>query len=158
MNKGFSVVEVILGLAILSVSFFAMTSTATSFIRLSSQTTRNLQAALLLEDGIEGIRSIRDMGWTDYIAPLTNDVWYGLSFSTSTSLWSTSTSPTVVEGLFNRRFKTSEVERDANDDIVISGGTVDPDTRLFTLEIYWTALTTSSSRTVSTYFTNYFND
>ncbi len=156
-KSGFSLIEVVVGLAIISVSFFAMSSVAASFVRISTTTTHNLQATLLLEESVEALRSIRDAGWTSNIASMTNETWYGLAFSTSTNKWATTTAITQIDNIYYRRFKTSAVYRDSNDDIA-SSGTLDTGTKKFTVEVYWRARGATSTKTVSTYLTNYFND
>ena len=104
-QKGFGLVEIIVGLSILSISFFSLMLVARNISRLSSSTTRSLQSVFLLEEGLEAVRSIRDRGWTANIANLSlSPAKYYLNYSTTTSRWTATTTPQIVDSVFWRTF------------------------------------------------------
>jgi len=159
-KNGFAILEVVVGLAILALSFFAMMSTAVSFTKVAFETTRSLQVAFLLEEGAEVVKSIRDNGWTSYIVSLTPGTWYGFKLiTTPTTHWATSTTPEIIDGgQFYRRFKLDSVYRDITSDISPTG-ILDLGTRKATIEVSWKqGSKATSTRYVSSYITNYFND
>lgn len=158
-QRGFGLLEVVVGLSILSLSFFTLLLVGRNVVRLSSNTTRSLQTAFLLEEGMEALRSVRDQGWTSNIANLSlAPASYSLTFSTTTSLWLTTTTPEVIDQTFWRTFTISPVSRDTNDDITLSGGTLDPNTKKFTVTLVWRGAVSTTTSSISTYLTNYFND
>ncbi|HEY4483037.1 MAG TPA: prepilin-type N-terminal cleavage/methylation domain-containing protein [Candidatus Paceibacterota bacterium] len=158
-KRGFGLIEILVGLSILSLSFFSLLLVGRNVSRLSASTTRSLQADFLLEEGLEALRSIRDRGWTANIANLSlSSTSYYLDFSTTSSRWTSTTTAGVIDETFWRTFVVSSVSRDASDDITLSGGTVDPNTKKFTVILAWKGVSATTTSSISTYLTNYFND
>ena len=153
-KSGFGLLEVLVGLAILSVSFFALLTVSRGILVSSRETTRNLQASFLLEEGIEALRFIRDQGWTTYITPLSGTS--SLAFNAESG-WSTTAPPEVIDVIFLREFGVYDVYRDGDDDIADSG-TLDTNTKKFSVAVSWQGPNGTTTRMVSTYLTNYFND
>lgn len=156
-NSGFSLVEVLVACAIISVMIFALMSAAQKGILLSSNALKQTQASLLLEEGAEAVKSIRDANWTS-ISNVTLDTTYYLSYNTNTNLWSLSTTPTaLIDTIFTRTVTLSQVFRDANDDIA-SSGTVDTHIKKVTINTSWTASDgTTFSKNLSFYLADIFN-
>ena len=93
-----------------------------------------LKAVYLAEEGIENIRFLRDVSWSTNISGLTS-----LS--------------TTIDN-FYRTVTLSEVNRDANSDIVSSGGTVDINTKLVVSSVSWWNGVSTTTKSISTYITN----
>jgi len=155
-DRGFGVLEIIIGISILSLSFFTLLTVAANMTRLSADVTRSLQANFLVEEGIEAMRSIRDSGWLANFSTLSGST--SLAFASSTPSWNTTTTPEIIGGAFTREVYVSSVARDINNDIVISGGTNDLNTKKVTVSVSWQGSTGTSTRSFATYLTNYFND
>ncbi len=157
-SKGFSLIEVLIACGIISVCIFALMTTATKGIQLSNQALRQTQASLLLEEGGEAVKSIRDTNWTT-ISSLTVGTTYYLSYSTSTNTWSLGTSvQSPIDSLFTRTVVFTAVNRDSNDDIVTSGGTLDARTKKVTVTVSWPSYDASTtSRTLTFYISDIFN-
>ncbi len=151
-NKGFSIIEVVIVCAVISICLFALMSSAGKSIQVSNQSLRQVQATLLIEEGVESIKSIRDNNWTN-ISGLTNGQKYYLSFNNNWSL-----SPTVsnIDGLFTREVVSSAVYRDSNDNIAESG-TLDSGTVKFTVTVRWNKPNGTVSKSLSFYVSNIFN-
>lgn len=151
-NKGFSIIEVVIVCAVISICLFALMSSAGKSIQVSNQSLRQAQATLLIEEGVESIKSIRDNNWTN-ISGLTNGQKYYLSFNNNWSL-----SPTVsnIDGLFTREVVSSAVYRDSNDNIAESG-TLDSGTVKFTVTVHWSKPNGTVSKSLSFYVSNIFN-
>ena len=155
-NRGFGLVEIIVGLSILAVSFFTLVLVGRNVTKLSFSTTKGLQAAFLLEEGTEVVRSIRDRGWNANLSALSGTTSF--AFDTANSRWTVTTTPEIIDGIFYRSVAISPVSRDFSDDIVLSGGTPDPGTKKITVVVSWKTNLATTSLSASTYLTNYFND
>lgn len=156
MNKGYGLIEIIVGAALMSVVLFALLGVTHNAVRLSRESLREVQASLLLEEGAEAVRLLRDRSWINEIASLAPGTEYFLEFDSAT--WQSTTTEEIIDGLFQRSFNVENVNRDINDDIV-SSGTFDPDTRKVNLLVSWPNLRgTTTRQEVSTYLTNFFSE
>ncbi len=154
-TKGFSLVEVLVACAIISVSTFALISSAQKGILLSNQALRQTQASLLTEEGAEAVKSIRDTSWST-ISALSLNTNYYLSYNNSTNVWSLGTSPTsLIDSVFTRTVVISAVNRDATDNIA-SAGTLDSRTKKITINISWPESNGTKTKTLSYYLADIF--
>lgn len=155
---GFSLIEVLIACVIISTSTFALMSASAKGNQLSVKAVRQTQASFLLEEGAEAVKSIRDADWAN-ISGLTVGTTYYLSFNTGTNVWSLGTTPTSpVDSIFTRTVVFSAVNRDANDDIVSSGGTLDARTKMVTVSVSWTTSGgEASSKDLVFYLSDIFN-
>jgi hypothetical protein len=132
MTKGFSLFEIVIGSAIMSLSVLGIFIAISSALGNGLATTDKVQAVLYAEEGLEALRHIRDIGWANIGDPADGTVYY---LSTTTTAWATSSSPTpLLDGIFDRTVTILDVyRRDSDDDIVPSGDpapkTIDPNTR-----------------------------
>lgn len=156
-KKGFSLIEVLIACAIISVSIFALMSASTKGIELSKQALRQTQVSLLLEEGVEAVKSIRDDSWAN-ISSLTLNTNYYLTFNTGSSKWSLGTVATAdIDSLFTRTIVFSAVNRDSNDDIATSG-TLDPRTKKVSVVVSWPVSGgTTSTKNLDFYISDIFN-
>lgn len=132
-NKGSLSIELLVATAVIAVALVSAILASAGAIKAARQTLRQTQAAYLLEEGAEAVKLIRGEGWSN-ISALTDSTDYYLSFSGTA--WTLSTTPNTNTP-FTRVVNFDEVERDANDDIVTSGGTVDTGTRYVNIEVSW---------------------
>lgn len=156
-NSGFTLVEVLIACAILSLCIIALMTASSKGIQTSSQALRQTQAGFILEEGAEAVKTIRDASWSN-ISSLTTGTTYYLSFSTSTNTWSLSTTPPpTIDSIFTRNVVLSAVNRDSNDDIA-SSGTLDARTKKVTVTVSWPISdNTTSSKTLDFYISDIFN-
>lgn len=133
--KGFTIIEIILGISMLSVSLLSITTYYKKVLDVSQDTTRHIQSGFLLEEGIESVKLFRDKGWATNIAPLSTTTTY--YFYWNGTIWSPTTTPQVVENVFTRSFVVSDVTRDGSDNIS-SSGTYDSGTKKVTVSVAWT--------------------
>jgi len=150
--KGIGLVEVVIGIAILTTIVVGVLSAFRIMVSSSGETIQGLQAQALLEEGLEAVRLIRDGNWSN-ISSLTTGTSYTLTWNGS--LWTLTTTPATIDALFDRRVSIGQVYRDANDDIATSG-TLDPNTKKVTVTISWNRGKVRLSRSLSTYITNIF--
>jgi len=152
LNQGFGLIEVIVGVAIISVAFLGLMSVANLSFKILEKSSNNIKAGFLLEEGVEAVKIIRDSGWSN-ISSLSNGVNYYLNYNGTT--WATTTTPVYMDNLFERTFVLNDVSRDINDDIADSG-TVDPDTKKITISVSWKDGGGTITQSFSTYITNLF--
>lgn len=164
--SGFTIIEVLVACSIITISMFALMQTAQKGISLSRYALEKSQASLLLEEGAEAVKSIRDNNWTT-IEGVTLDTPYYLFFNTSTKLWildSTvmNSQPGAIpaypiDGVFERTVTIYPVNRDINDDIVSSGGVQDNRTKKVVVTTTWDKGGVSNTKSLSFYIADIFN-
>lgn len=163
-NKGISVIELLVGAGILTLSlsallgFLAFTLATTSFLK------QQAKATALVEEALEAVRSFRDgTGWNDDdpqnqydgLGRAQTGVAYHIALSEDVPpRWQLLSGSEMIT-LFSRTVTFENVQRDASDDIVASGGVQDPDTKKVTVTVSWTAKTKVHEVTVVTYLTNW---
>ena len=152
-SKGFGLIEIIIGSAILTISLIAISTYFQKSLQLSQDSGKTVQAGFLLEEGVEVVKFFRDTSWVN-ISSLTAGSSYYLQFDGSK--WATTSSNVFVDGIFERKFVIDNVSRDANDDIVSSGGTNDSDTKTVTVSVSWFTRNSTTTKSISTYITNIF--
>lgn len=150
-NLGFALVEVLVAVSIITGSVLATVNVAQKSIQTSRFSLHQAQATLLLEEGAEAVRSVRDTSWIG-ISALTSGTLY---YPTYVGVWTLSPTSTSV-GLFTRTVTFANVSRDANGDIVSSGGTSDTGTRQVTVTVSWPESGTTQTKSISFYVTNIF--
>lgn len=136
-KTGFSVVEVLIALAIFSVIFLFIYETLTLYFANQNKVLRSTQALYLAEAGQEYLRYVRDTDW-DEIADLTVGTTY--YFSVSTTTIATTTVPEVIDGTFTRSFVLWPAYRDGDDDLVASttpGASADTGSYMVTTVVMW---------------------
>jgi hypothetical protein len=136
-KKGSSLIEVIVVASIFATAFISFESTFIGLSKFHNRNTLQIKGQLLAEEGIEIIRYLRDSGWSSFSSiPLDTDYYFSLQIAS----WTATSTPEVVDGVFHRHFKLSEVQRSSllpSGPIVSSGGIIDPNTRKATLDVSW---------------------
>ena len=135
-EDGFNLVEIVIATGIISLSLVSIIAIAGRSIAVSHRSLNTYTAALLLEEGAEATRIVRDDGWTGIASLVAGDTYYPV-FDSATNTWSLSTNPTDGQvGMYTRSIVPSDVKRNVVDDIDPSG-TLDTGTRFFTETISW---------------------
>ena len=155
-KSGFTIVEVLVACVIITTMTLVLMSATSKGIELSGRAIRQSQASMLLEEGVEAVKSIRDNDskWTT-ISSLTLNTNYYLSFSANAWTLSTASSP-LVDEIFNRIIVLYPVYRDGNDDIA-SSGTIDTGIKRVDVTISWPSPSGVSSKNITFYIANIFN-
>jgi len=78
-NKGFSLIEIIVAFAVLTVTILGASNLLSSSIQNGQENILRLQAYYLAQQGLEGVRNIRDSNWTQNLGFENSDerVWGG---------------------------------------------------------------------------------
>ncbi len=150
--KGFFLIEVIVSVAIIGVVIIYVLGSIYDTVEVAQRSLERTQAAFLLEEGAEilKIKRATTNGWTQ-INTVTGGTTYGFSWNGSD--W-TLVSGAQTVGMFSRGFTCIDAARDAQDDIVLSGGTTDVDTKKCTVTVSWQGGSTSRQEALSYYITN----
>jgi len=150
IQSGFFLVEVVIASALAAFIIISLLSLSQNTVDISKRSVEKTQASYLLEEGVEAVKTVRDANWSN-ISSLTNGTTYYLSWNGTN--WVISTTPSVIDS-FTRTIVFDAVSRDANDDIVSSGGTVDSRTRKATVTVTWTPKSGVQSETLVFYLSD----
>jgi type II secretory pathway pseudopilin PulG len=130
-QSGVTLVEVVIGIGIISVSLVAIGLSINTYVAARSALLNNLKATYLAEEGYEIIRAVRDTNWNTIDALTTNGTYY-LDVSGVAPV--INTTPEIIDADFRRSFVLRAVYRNGSDDIVSSttvGAVVDDGSRQF---------------------------
>jgi hypothetical protein len=156
-NKGLSLIEVLVGSSIIIIFFMALVGIYNTYLKISRTNIYSIKAGYLAEEGIEAIKSLRDVSWNSNIAPLPTNTNIYLTFNSGR--WATTTTNVYVDQIFERKIVINSVNRDlSTGDIVMSGGALDTGTKLITVTVAWPYKNSTSTRVMSTYVTNLYQD
>jgi prepilin-type N-terminal cleavage/methylation domain-containing protein len=159
VTTGFGMIEVIVVVAIIAIAFTALFDVFSYYLRVQFANTRIVKASFLLEEGLEVVRLLRDTSWSSNIGNTTVGTNYYLYWTGSA--WQSTTTLQTVDTLYARKIVFSNAYRDGTDRLVHSGGTLDSNTRGYTVTVTWPTNLTSSgttSRQISSYITNMFTN
>lgn len=156
-SSGFGLVEAVVGAAIIASTLLGVVAAAQLAFRATKEANLKLRALFLAEEGLEAARILRDASFSKNISPLVLGTDYYLNFSGGN--WQlTTTAPPLTDDVFDRRIRLAAVSRSSSDDIVVSGGTLDPNTKEVTVSLNWTNRGQSANIAFSTYLANLFNN
>lgn len=156
-TKGIALVEVIIGAAIIASSFVAIIGVYATLTRYSYQAVPRIQAAMLAEEGIEAVRSMRDTGYDANIGTLSAGTTYYLSWDSGASAFITTTTPSLIDGIFTRTLTVDNAYRNGSYNLATSG-TLDANTKLVTIAVSWQERNATTTHTLMTYVSNVFSN
>ena len=153
MKRGISVVEIIIASAIISLSVISISVIYGNFVVLSLENTSKVQAALLLDEGVEAIKTMRGERWSNIASTTASTTYY---FSWTTNKWRATTTPVLVDGMFTRTFTTSSVYRDVSTFNILNdtSGTLDSGTKKIDISVSWKDKKATTTRSTSMYIFN----
>ena len=135
-EKGVGLVEILIAVAIIATSFFAITQISITAMSTAQDRTDKVKALEFAQEGIEAVRSLRDGSFTNNIGVLTfGSTYYGVISGGKWTL--TLSNPGLLASKFTRTIVVSNVSRDINDNIVTAGGTNDTKTKKVTATVSW---------------------
>jgi prepilin-type N-terminal cleavage/methylation domain-containing protein len=152
-QNGFSLIEVIVAVALMiSIATVGLGMILGSYgsLRLGEEQSK---ATFYSQQGIEAVRSMKNRSWDDFIDfPVCMS---GCGVENDGSQWQWSSSPSQLDK-YSRIVELEDVYRDSNNDIVSSGGEIDPDTKKITSKVSWSFVPTRNNVVESTtYLTNF---
>ncbi len=155
LEKGLTMVEVVIASAIILGTVLTLLGVHTLYLNVALGNAHSVKAAFLLEETLEVVRYLRDDSYSAKVSTLSNSTNYGVVLNGT--MWQASTTSTSIDN-FQRYFTLSPVSRDANRDIVSSGGTLDPNTKLVTASVSWAKNGATTTKSISTYITNLYQN
>ena len=156
-QTGFSLVEILIAAAVIATTLVSVVGISSQSISVSRQSLNTYTATTLLEEGAEVVRTVRDMAWSNISGLTVGANYYPLLTNAAPYSWSLSTLPSAsVVGIFTRSVVISDVYRNGSDDIVSSGGTLDPNTKLVVVKVTWLENNTTVNKTLSFYLMKIF--
>lgn len=146
-KKGQSLMDILVGTAIGVVFIFAAVAAISPAIRTGSQAARTQTASWLAQGLLGNVQTWSNGDWHSIIALATGTAYQYYLIASSSPFMATSGIETVSVGTstYWRYFYVTDVERDANGNIVQSGGTFDPSTKEVTVNYGWQGGTTSTA-------------
>ncbi|PCI29212.1 hypothetical protein COB55_02605 [Candidatus Wolfebacteria bacterium] len=155
-NKGLGVIEVIIGTAIFVIVIGVVSNMYARFTDAVMDNTEKLQATMLVEEGGEVVRILRDNGWDNFIGGFELGSLYYYSFAGSDWSVSTTTPSAYIDGVFLRSVIFDSVYRDGND-VIATSGTLDPDSRKATVNVSWQNGSGTTTQTQIMYISKLFD-
>lgn len=152
-TQGFGLIEIIIGAAIVMVTIMGMTRSSGYGLQATKRISDQQRAGFLISEGVEALRLIRDDSFAN-LSGLSTGTTYYLYYNNTINKWKATTTPQVVDTIFYRYFTVANVNRDSNDDITSSGGTLDTGTRKIHLEVAWRLLDATSTKTQDFYLSD----
>ena len=150
-----TLVELLVAMTIVLAVIVVLVAINTFYVRTARNNIKQIKAFYLAEEGIEALRYLRDLGWSENVATLTLGTPYYLEFDGA--MWLPTTTAIYVDGEYERTFTLTAVNRDANDQIAVSG-TNDPETFKTTINVSWSSGTSTTTKTLSSYVNNLFQN
>lgn len=157
IEKGGLTVEVLVVIAIISFALASLLDLSSFSLDASRLAGQNTQAEALAQEEMEALRNFRDgTNWnTDGLGVLTPLVSYHLEKTTaSPQKWQMVLGEETINN-FTRKIIFASVQRDANSNIVASGGATDPETKKASVSVSWTEKGRPHQISISTYLTNW---
>ena len=155
-KKGFGLVEIVISVAIMTTVFSAFFFFYRQALILSQRTTVLVQTNMLLVEGVEVVKFLRDESWSANLATLATSTSHYLLF-TSGDWEVAATSSAPIDGIYTRYFELEDVYRDGNDDIA-TVGTYDDGTLKVTMYVEAMEKGATSTESVVTYITDIFEN
>jgi prepilin-type N-terminal cleavage/methylation domain-containing protein len=154
-NNGFGLIEVVIGIAVISVSLFAIMSAARGTIELNRRALSDIKGKFILDEGSEVIRFIRDNSWENISALSTTTTYY---LATTTTGWvATTTTTGMIDGFFLRSFITRDVFRGVDDKIALTG-VLDTGTKKFIISVAFPGRFGTTTKQSAFYLSDIFSD
>lgn len=159
-KKGIGLLEVVIAVSILGAALMTIVVTYRMYLKAALSNTEIIKVTYLAEEGMEAVRLLRDESWGDNIGSLSFGTEYFLTYATTTNKWSVASTSqdNMIADRYYRTVVFDEVERGSGDDIVASGGTSDSETRFVTVSMSWFEGDATTTRSLSGYITNLFNN
>jgi len=153
-KKGFGLIEAVIGVSIVLVSLLSTISAYNFFLKIAQKNTKIIKAEFLLNEGVEAVRSIRDLSWIDFVN-MNNDTDCYLSFVDG--FWQSSSNNIFIDDVFERKFIITDIYRDENDNIA-SSGTLYPNTKGVKVLVSWNNSEATTTKSMDIILTNLFEN
>jgi len=153
-QKGFGIIEAIVCIAIIMITFWSFTGIAKYCLKIQEQNRVKIEAVNLASEAIEAVRSVRNENWDNISSLLLETKYYPII---SENKWTLILSnPGVINGTYNRSITLERVYRDTSDNISESGIEDNQTMKIIAL-VEWNDRGQTKQINLSTYLTNWNN-
>lgn len=138
-KKGISIIEILVVIGIIGIAFATILGLASLSLRISTLVKETFLTDNLAKEAVEAVRNFRDgTDWnSNGLGILTTGVdYYPKKTTDIPPKWTLVLGQETIDN-FKRKVIFNEVQRDASDNIVESGGSNDPNTRKVTVTVSW---------------------
>lgn len=149
-KRGIGLVEALVGASILTIIVVALIFAYQAFLVQSFTTIEQTQASFLAEEGIEAVKYLRDADWSNI-----SDGTYGLSWDSG---WQLVPSGTWIDETFLRSISIEPVRRNASTGTIDPAGSLDSNTKKVSVSVEWMRGGSTTTKTMSTYITNFHHE
>jgi type II secretory pathway pseudopilin PulG len=153
LTKGMSVIEILVAIFVLLVAFSGIAGLLAFSLQVSNLNKETIYADFLAQETLDATRNFRDgTNWsTNGLGILTvGDPYHPAKTTDNPPKWSMVSGEEII-GNFTRKVVFENVNRDSNDNIVATGGTLDPLTKKAKVTVSWK----NKKVEITTYFTNW---
>lgn len=163
-NRGFSMIEIVIAIFIIVVALGSILNVAVLSLKSSFDAKAALQAQSYAQEALEAVRNFRDgVAWNaddplneyDGLGVAAKGVAYYISKSSDNpAKWKLVQGQETL-GVFTRSIVFAQGLRDAQNNLVASGGTADPDTVRVAATVSWSEQGTARQSQLIMYLTNW---
>ena len=155
-KKGISIIEILVVIAIIITALSSLLGLASFSLGVSALIKQTNQGNLLSQEVMEAVRNFRDGTFWDVdgLGKLATSTDYYPQATSSPLKWQLVQGTENIDG-FTRKVVFGNVQRDANFNIVESGGTPDSDTKKVTVTVSWVERERTHQVEIVTYLTNW---
>lgn len=155
-NKiAFILSEAVVSISIIAGFVIVLLGVNAFYLNMAFGNKQPLKASLLLEEGVEVLKFLRDDSWSQNISSLNNNTPYYLTLNNNE--WSL-IDTLVQNDIYTRSFVFEEVYRNSNGDIDENGNLLDVDTKLANINVSWTNKNGLNNRNIEIYISNIFQN
>jgi prepilin-type N-terminal cleavage/methylation domain-containing protein len=148
-KKGFSLIEVILAIAIFAMFATAVLSLSVDTARRDIINTHRSNASLYVQEGLEAVKQMKSIDFD-----LINNGTYGLELENGA--WSLTAEINPINNTYYRSLNISDVYRDNDGNIVDGGLNLDPNLKKVVVKVEWNDnLTGYKDKEIVTYVSNW---
>lgn len=159
-KSGVGLVEIVIASAIISTTLLVLLYVYIIVSKISNNNINSLKATQLAEETVEVLKYLRDSGFSRNIATLDTGTTYHPYWDINIvpNTWTATTSNILLEDNYEISIDLSEVYRDADHDVVTSGGTLDANSKKADISVSWVQNGVTNTKQVETYIFNIFNN
>ncbi len=144
-----SLAEVIVASAVVLLVFVILISANSIYYKTAAASLKSVKATYLLEEGQEAVIFLKNSDWTNFPAAGATSYYFRWTGTT----WQATTTSALIDNAYQRAFVVSSVNRDGNDNIVSTGGSLDQNTKKVSVLVTWSDAGSTTTKSISAYIT-----
>lgn len=154
-HNGFGLIEIVVSVGIVGTVLSGVFFFYQKSLFINQRTTMLVQTNMLLVEGVEVVKFLRDDSWSTNITSFPTSTPQYLVFTSGD--WEVVSTSTQIDNVFTRWFVLEDVYRDGNDDIAASG-TYDPNTLKLSMHVSASLKGSTTTESIQTYIVDLFEN